>query len=192
MPRMVVWNEYNLAMENSAYLPLVSGQLSAYAWTHPTIRDAYEVAPFQFRHRPVADILAEYPPTVDVAAFSVSLWNEQLSLSVARAVRLRFPHALIVFGGCQIPFDARAYLAAHPFLDLCARGEGEQTFAAILEARAAGHSYQHIPGLTVRTGDGAVVTPDGTGPKDLDVYPSPYLSNLYRELLETHPELGWQ
>lgn len=184
----LVMNEYNLLMGTRAYLPLVSGQLLASAFQHQEIRDAYRVAPLAFGHYDLKTILDRYPAHVDVAAFSVALWNEQLSLAVARAIRPRWPEALIVFGGWQIPYDGRAYLRRYPFINLTTRGEGERTFTEILRARLAGRSYHTVPGLTV----GDVRTPDGTGPKDLDEFPSPYLTGWYDALLHEYPDVEWQ
>jgi len=185
--RLIYFNEFNLKMSGRAYLPLVSGSLVAYAMTDPVIRDAYEVAPFLFAREPLQTILAHYTREPDVAAFSVSLWNEQLSLAVARAIKTRWPRCLVVFGGCQIPFDAQSYLAQHSCVDVCARGEGEQTFLEILRSHLSGLVVD-VPGTTTRRG----LAKDGTGPKELDVYPSPYLTGQFDALLEAHPEIEWQ
>src|SRR3990167_10308098 len=186
--RTVEFFELQLRMGQRAYLPLVSGQLAAFAWTHPEIARAYRVGQIHFAHDPPDQIEQECSPDIDVAAFSVSLWNEQLSLEMARRVRTRHPHALIVFGGCQMPFDARDYLIAHHEVDVCTRGEGEETFRYLLRARANGQHYTTIPNCTV----GHVVTPHRDGPKDLDVFPSPYLNGFYDPLLAEHPEIEWQ
>src|SRR3990167_5411212 len=121
--RTVEFFELQLRMGTRAYLPLVSGQLAAYAWTHPEIASAYRLGQIHFAHDPPYQLERAMSPEIDVAAFSVSLWNEQLSLEMARRVRRLFPHALIVFGGAQIPFDGRAYLQHYPFIDLTVRGE---------------------------------------------------------------------
>src|SRR3990167_9035295 len=148
--RTVEFFELQLRMGKRAYLPLVSGQLAAFAWTHPEIASAYRVGQVHFAHDPPDQIEQECSPEIDVAAFSVSLWNEQLSLEMARRVRTRHPHALIVFGGTHIPFDGRAYLQQHLSIDLTVRGEGERTFQSILLSRRNGQSYGDVPGLTIK------------------------------------------
>lgn len=160
----------------------------AYAFQDPAIQDAYEAAPFSFGHYPYQTILDQLPQDIGVATFSVSLWNEQLSLKVAEEVRRRFPEALIVFGGCHIPFDGRAYLAEHPFIDLTVSGEGEAPFAEILARRMGGLGFDGIPGISTQER----FTQSISGPKDLDVYPSPYLTGWYESLLSAHPEIQWQ
>ena len=69
-------------MERAAYLPLVSGLLRAYAETDVGIRDSYEFMPFLYYRDSVENIMAVYD-NPSVAAFSVSMWNEQLNLNVA-------------------------------------------------------------------------------------------------------------
>lgn len=179
-------------MEGRAYLPLVSGQLIASAFQDPEVQGQYEVGALCYAHEPLRHIEARHPKDIDVAAFSVSLWNEQLALEVARRLRARHPEALVVFGGCQVPFDGRDYLARYPFIDLCVRGEGETTFKELLQARANGQDYTKISGLTIRDGAGSTVTPNGQGPQNLDVFPSPYLEGTFDALVCEHAGMAWQ
>src|SRR5439155_23794791 len=76
-------------------------------------------------------IVAQYD-NPSVAAFSTSMWNEQLSLRVAAEVRKRFPECLIVFGGPQVPHHPAEYFDVNPFIDVAVRGEGEEAFSEIL------------------------------------------------------------
>src|SRR4026208_2031086 len=98
----VYFNEFNVLMENAAYLPLVSGTLQAYATSVPKIQESYEFMPFLFYRQHQDKVLEQYRRECAVAAFSVSMWNEQLSLKVAELVKLKFPESLIVFGGPQV------------------------------------------------------------------------------------------
>jgi len=127
----VYFNEYNVLMEKTAYLPFVSGLLQAYAQTDALIARHYAFMPFLFHRDDPEHILAAYENPA-VAAFSVCMWNEQLCLAVAREVKRRYPSCLIVFGGPQVPHHPKAYFERHPFIDVAVRGEGERTFAEIL------------------------------------------------------------
>ncbi len=53
-----------------------------------------------------------------MATFSISMWNEQLSLQLAREIKSRWPDCLVVFGGAQCPHDSRSYLEHHDFVDV--------------------------------------------------------------------------
>ena len=50
----------------------------------------------------------------DVVGFSVYVWNIELSLAIARALKARRPATLIVFGGPQVPDRAEAFLRHNP------------------------------------------------------------------------------
>lgn len=77
----VYFNEYNILMDNTVYLPLVSGQLQCYAQTNPTIRERYQFMPFIFIRDHPEKILSQYKNPA-VAAFSALMWNINLSLTI--------------------------------------------------------------------------------------------------------------
>jgi len=191
--RRVYFNEFNLLMGQTTYLPLVSGLLQAYAETRPALQDGFAFMPYHF-HIDRPGRIVERHDRPFVAAFSLSLWNEQLNLAVARAVKARFPACTIVMGGAQVPHDPRAFFAAHPFLDIAVRGEGEEAFADILERLGAGRDVEGLAGTAWRTPRGEVRVSQEERPfnRDLDVYPSPYLGGHYESLMAAHPEMTFQ
>jgi putative methyltransferase len=192
--RRVYLNEYNVLMENTAYLPLVSGLLRAYAETSPGLRETYEFAPFLFHRDDPQRILARYDAPA-VAAFSVSMWNEQLSLRVAAAVKARWPECLVVLGGPQVPHHPADYFAAHPFVDVAVRGEGEEAFAEILERFLTTRDFGGLAGVAWRDpATGACVRNPEERPqaRDLDHYPSPYLEGLFDDLMAARGALRFQ
>lgn len=193
MSRRVYFNEFNLLMGNTTYLPLVSGLLKAYALTRPKIAEAYDFRPFHF-HIEAPGPIVERHEAPFVAAFSLSLWNERLSLEVARRVKERHPNAVIVMGGAQVPHSPQAFFAKHPFLDIAVRGEGEEAFADILERLADGKDMDGLAGTAWRTPSGEVRVECGERPfqRDLDAYPSPYLTGLFEHLFEDNPGLNFQ
>lgn len=192
--RHVYFNEFNVLMEGSVYLPLASGLLRASAELLPRIIQQYQFMPFSFIRQTPEAILAEYS-TPSVVAFSVSMWNEQLSLKVAELTKLRFPGCLIVFGGPQVPHIADDYFARYPFLDVAVRGEGERVFCEILTRFVETRDFEGIANITWRnpgTGNpvrGQDVFPDGN---DLDVYPSPYLSGVFNYLFAPGRNMEFQ
>ena len=183
--RRVYFNEFNVLMEHSAYLPLVSGLLRANAEQSPVIAREYEFMPFLFVRQEPEVIAALYDKPA-VAAFSTSMWNEQFNLRLAKLIKHRFKDCLIVFGGPQVPHFPETYFAQHPFVDVAVRGEGEKPFAAILERLLESRDFKGIPNIAWRDSKGACQRSPDELPKekDLDVYPSPYLSGLFEYLLE--------
>ena len=188
----VYFNEFNVLMDKTAYLPLVSGLLQAYAQSSPLVRQYYEFMPFLFRRDKVEAILSQYE-SPGVAAFSVSMWNEQLCLRVAKEVKARWPECLIIFGGPQPPFHPAYYFVRHPFIDVTVRGEGEGAFRDILERWVESQNFEPIPGISWRepkTGRCIYSGAERPLPQDLDIYPSPYLSGLFDSLIDEPG--GWQ
>ncbi|MEX0716902.1 MAG: cobalamin-dependent protein [Planctomycetaceae bacterium] len=189
--RHVYFNEYNLRMGRMCYLPIVAGMLRAYAETSDRVRASYRFMPFIYHLDSLPNILAQYVEPPDVAAFSISMWNEQLNLRVAEEVKRRWPECLIVVGGPQVPHDPSEYFARHPFLDVAVRAEGEEPFRAVLERRLSGEDFAGLPNVAWRdpaTGETRFNGGEWPFKKGLDDYPSPYLAGLYDELMATQDE----
>jgi len=192
--RNVYLNEYNIPLDNAVYLPLAAGMLQSFAHTLPAIRDAFEFQPFLFMRERPESILARYEDPA-VAAFSVSIWNFNLSIEVARRVKQRYPDCLIIFGGAQVPFEAADFLERHSFVDITVRGEGEQTFADILLRLPESRDFSGIAGISFRDpASGACVRnrEERSLPDDLDVYPSPYLEGAFDHLFKAYPAMHFQ
>lgn len=177
----VYFNEYNVRMGQMSYLPLVSGLLRAAAETSATVRWNYQFKPFIYAVDPAQKILANYDEPPAVAAFSVSMWNEQLSLTIAREIKRKWPDCLIVFGGAQVPHHASLYMAKHPFIDACVRGEGEDPFTEILERFVSTRDFSGIAGVTWAGGENE---DERKFERDLDRHPSPYLEGLFDDIVD--------
>ena len=192
--RRVYFNEYNVLLGSTTYLPLVSGLLRAFAATSETVNANYEFQPFIFHIDRPDSILSRYADPA-VAAFSVCMWNEQLCLTVARQVKERWPDCLIVFGGPQVPHDPTEYFETHGFIDVAVRGEGEEAFTSVLERALQASTFDDIAGVSWRhpeTGRCRRNAAEQPFNRDLDAYPSPYLEGLYEPLMAAHPELQFQ
>ena len=193
--KVVYFNEYNVRMDQATYFPLVSGLLRAYAETSPRVKDGYRFKPFIF-HLDAADkVLQKYDEAPDVAAFSIAMWNEQLSLHIASEIKRLWPDCLIVFGGCQLPHHPEAYFAEHPFIDVGVRAEGEEAFMGMMERFLESRDFAGVPNVSYRHPEtGAFVyneeTPDFS--RDLDAYPSPYLEGLFDYMFGAYPEVSFQ
>lgn len=126
----------------------------------------------------------------DVAAFSLYVWNEQRTLTVARLLKQRKPEVLIVFGGPQVPDRPEAWLRANPWVDVCAHGEGEDTFLALMEA-LPGRDWSEIHGISWLADGNFIHHPPQPKRRDLDVFPSPFLTDVFEPLMAANPEQLW-
>ena len=182
MDRMEIYlNEYNVLMGDTVYLPLASGQLHAYARTIGDIRDSCRFN-YIFLRGGADDLVSAYE-NPSMAAFSVSMWNMNLSLAVAKRVKARFPQCLTVFGGPHIPDDRAGFLLRHPFVDVVAFGEGEYTFADLLVRRINMGDFRGVQGIAYREAGAIVENEPRPLENDLDKFPSPYLEGLFESLM---------
>src|SRR5262245_4109165 len=147
----------------SAFYPL--GCLTAYAKADRcgALRDAFafgRVTPTPEQDVPAA--LAALPDEPAVFLLSSYVWNHDINMRFAADVKRRAPGSLIVVGGPHVPRlpePARRFFAAHPYVDIAARHEGEATLADILHAivRAGADAgglgrvdFSGVPGLIIR------------------------------------------
>ena len=193
--KIVYMNEFNVRMGKATYLPLVSGILRAYAETDEEIRANYTFKPFLFCIDRFENLIAQYDEAPTMATFSISMWNERLSLQMAREIKSRWPDCLVVFGGAQCPHDSRSYLEQHDFIDVSVRAEGEDAFFGICKRFIKSRDFSGVPNVTFRhpaTGE-IVANPENSDfERDLDHYPSPYTSGVFDYMFARHPEYEFQ
>ena len=194
MKKRVYFNEYNMKIGNSTYFPIASGLLHCYAETFKDIRAHYQFEPYIF-YRDSPEVLLSKYQSPAVAAFSVSMWNENLSLVVARLVKQKYPNCLIVCGGPSIPFEAEHYLKENDFIDVVCRGEGEKVFAQILQRYIVTDQFSDIPGISYRCKKTNTIVKNEDNieiTKNLDEFPSPYTTGKYDHLFLEYPEIEFQ
>jgi radical SAM superfamily enzyme YgiQ (UPF0313 family) len=125
-------------------VPLAAGYLKAYAQACGLLeRVQIDIMP-----RALADhagdaalvdaIVARRP---DVLAVSLYTWNSERTLDIARRARERLPDLLVVAGGPEVQRD-NPWVLDHPGLDIGVIGEGEQTFAQLLELLYSQHARE--------------------------------------------------
>ncbi len=170
MKRKVYFFESNVPMDKVIYLPLVSGILQSYAQTFPALDEAYEFMPYIFMRDTPANMIKDVQDPF-MMCFSVCIWNHQLSLEVARLVKLMWPQCIIVFGGPQVLKDDQT---RYPFIDHIIQEEGEKKFVQLL-------------GSLVAIGNRI----DCSG-HNLSNYPSPYTLGLYERYFKDYPDVKFQ
>jgi len=87
---------------------------------------------------------------------------------VARSLRYRLPHVVIVYGGVYPTYHWREILAAERSIDIIVRGEGEHTCLRVVDALAAEEDLAGIPGIAHRNGEEVVSTALAPLIQDLD------------------------
>jgi radical SAM superfamily enzyme YgiQ (UPF0313 family) len=184
----VYLHEFNVLMENTVYLPLVSGLLSSYSKSISSVARHYSFMPFIFTRKDISEILPVYKNPA-VAAFSTSMWNEQLNLKLAEQIKIRFPDCLIVFGGPQVPYGSRSYFERNPFIDVIVKGYGEAVFSRILETFINTRDFSQIPNISWYNKETKSIVHNGCVDAgeilpDINDIPSPYLGGEFEYLFK--------
>jgi radical SAM superfamily enzyme YgiQ (UPF0313 family) len=135
----------------------------------------------------VVEILAAEPWMV---GFTCYLWNIERTLWIAAELKQAQPELLIIIGGPEVTAD-NEWVLAHPAVDYAAIGEGEQTFAELLDALRRterplapidGLYVKEAAGLEARAGTGRLRLPVPPGFRQplakLDEISSPYLAGI--------------
>ena len=81
----------------------------------------------------------------DVVCFSCYIWNIEQIKGLCEDLKKAQPNLLIVLGGPEVSYDAKAFLAKHQWVDIIIKGEGERTFTELLKA------FQEVAAGTVCT-----------------------------------------
>jgi radical SAM superfamily enzyme YgiQ (UPF0313 family) len=109
----------------------------------------------------------------DLVAFSAQCTTYPPTVAIARRLRALLPGVRLVVGGHNASFVDVATLERYPWFDAVVRGEGEVTFAALVEAWAAGGDLATVAGVTWRGPEGTVANPDRALVAELDTLPLP-------------------
>jgi radical SAM superfamily enzyme YgiQ (UPF0313 family) len=169
--------------------PYAAGLLQAYAQRHAATRDRATFLPIL--HAPVSvEAAADALAAADLVAFSCYVWNIERSLAVARLVKQRRPETIVVAGGPQVPDHADAFLRDNPAIDLACHGEGERTFARVVDA-AASRAWHGIDGVSFIEDGRFHHRPPAPRLKELDQVPSPYLEGVFDPIMAADPTRKW-
>ena len=192
----VYFNEYNLLMGSggTSYLPFVSGILSANAKKIQKLKKNFNFKPFIFKPESSDDIISKYyDDKPHIAVFSISMWNEQLSLKVAKKIKKKY-NSLIIFGGPSCPHNPTEYFKKYDFIDIAVRAEGEDAFNDILQKYLINESFYNIPNVAFRDSDNNCIInlEKYNFNKNLDIYPSPYLSGEFDYLFKNKKDHNYQ
>src|SRR5262245_9415515 len=125
----------------------------------------------------------------DVLGCTNYVWNLELGYEVIRQAKAAAPDVIVVMGGPNYPNDPegqRAFLQRYSLIDFYIYKEGEAPFLQLLEALlelrldAAEFKRQRpsLPAVHYLANGNLVAPAPAPRQRDLDEYPSPYLSGL--------------
>ena len=93
------------------------------------------------------EIVSQIPKNTQVIGFSLMFSSEwPITRDLIIEVRKSFPNAVLVGGGEHITRLPEYRLKDCPALDICVRGEGEQTFLELVQAYEKTGSFKGVGG----------------------------------------------
>lgn len=182
--------QINSSFAGQNYLPLSLGYLYSYAQKYSANFHMYEFLPPVYKRMPVRDIVTLYKDT-DIVAFSLYMWNYNISCQIAQELKRINPKIVILFGGCEIPSDKlKKFASDHPFIDIVGIEEGEIVFSKFLDAYPD-RNWESIPSIAFRRDDNIFITEVASRIPDLNEIPSPFLNGYFDNLLRIYPDERW-
>ena len=175
---------------NRNLMPLGVGLISAYASSRPVVDDSFDINIHFLRGDSVEIVKSFDDPKV--IGFACYTWNVRASMRLASLCKQAYPNALIVIGGYSVPKRPErivAFYEANPWVDVLVHGEGEFTFAGLLEALAMGDDLSTVKGITFKSRDSAagfLTTGRRERIADLNELPSPFLTGAFDRILAKH------
>jgi anaerobic magnesium-protoporphyrin IX monomethyl ester cyclase len=143
-----------IRMPNGA-LTSLAGNMDA----HHRVAVADLILVQQRARQTIERLMHEFAP--DVVGLSIMTFQRETAKKIINLVRSLHPGVRVVVGGYDPSLAPEAYTdTAHGRVDFIVRGEGEITFRELLRAIENGGEYEHIRGLSYRSGDGFAHNPE--------------------------------
>lgn len=139
-------------------------------------RAGYDISIYETTiQTPLLNVLMEiHQRRPEVVGIAVHIWNRELSLALAAAIKQVLPTTRVVAGGPEVTYAAQSILAANPAIDAIVMGEGDQLFPQLLSDLAERGAFVARQGLALRTGDEVSLCGAPLEVANLDDLPFPY------------------
>jgi len=176
---------------NAYYLPYSPAVLWSYASQFDIIKDNYELGEFIWRRETISDAI-EILADSDIVGLSTYIWNRSYNHVLGRELRKANPDIFIFTGGPEPPITDTKFFERFPYIDVAVKQEGEISVKNILECLLGNRdNMKNIPGLLINDNGKIIDTGPGIRIEKLDEIPSPYLTDVFKPLMEKHPEIRW-
>ena len=188
----VFTTQFNYQYGNVIHFPYSIASLLAYVKSFPGLAENFEFKKtFVFRNK--FDEYVSRCIDADILLCSCYTWNWEITCRVAKIVKEKNPNCLIIFGGPQVPLQYEgdvprkwvdeskgSFFNDYPYVDMLVHQEGELTIKEIFEKFVGDKNFQKIKGIETKS----FRTEPQDRIMDLDILPSPYLTNLVWDLVE--------
>ncbi len=108
-------------------------------------------------------------PNVVMTGHAGSTPAHPVCMTMLAAIKRARPETVCVYGGVFPTYHDELVLRQDPYVDIVVRGEGEATAVSVLQALQHG-ALSDVEGITFRSGERLVRTPDPSSIGDLNAY----------------------
>ena len=179
-------SQFNYLYGDQIHFPYSIGHLVTYVKTNKNINSQFKFdRTFIFRDQ--LNNYVEQSYDSDILLCSCYVWNWEVTKQLAKKVKATNPNCLIIFGGPQVPNRTENFFEENPFVDIIVHGEGEIVLENILTAYIKDKDFSKINGIEMKD----YRTPPNPRIKDVNILPSPYLTNLILDLVEQKTDIKY-
>lgn len=130
-------------------------------------------------------VLAEQPRILGFTCYDTNYYFVKL---ISQHIKIKKPDLMIIAGGPTATFSDKIIMEDIPEVDLCVRGEGEETVYELIQNYYKPGNYRlgDIQGITYRENghivqniDRPLIRDNNNKHAELDIIPSPYISGVF-------------
>ena len=114
----------------------------------------------------------------DVISFSCYIWNVNKTFEICEYIKTK-TNAVIVIGGPEVSYRAESVLNDNNFIDFVLCGEGEVSFARLVDTLVTNGDFTDVDGLCYREKGVILKNPEA---ECIGTPPSPYTEDFYDNL----------
>jgi radical SAM superfamily enzyme YgiQ (UPF0313 family) len=191
--------QFNYQYGNVIHFPYSIASLVAYIKSFENLANNFEFQKtFVFRNK--FDDYVNRCRNVDILLCSCYTWNWEITCRIAKIVKEKNPNSLIIFGGPQVPLQYEGdvptkwvenskgnFFDDYPYVDILVHQEGELTVKDIFEKFVGDKNFGNIKGIETKL----FRTEPQDRIMDLNILPSPYLTNLVWDLVESEKDVSY-
>ena len=186
--------QINNGFAGQYYLPYSIGILQAYVLHNSKKKERYNFISTIYKRELLNDCVKKLKDC-QIILLSTYVWNENISLAIAKEIKKIDPDKFIIFGGPSVPdnIDHRTekFLRKNFFIDVCIHQEGERTVLQLLD-NYPNNNFESIPNISYLDENKKFINNNNIPRlKSFENTPSPYLFGIFDNLIKENPQEIW-
>ncbi len=186
--------QINNGFSGQYYLPYSVGLLYAFILKNSNRPKKYDFNNIIYKRHSL-DYSVNHLKDREVILFSAYVWNEKISLAIAKKLKNEDPNKFIVFGGPSVPDNrygkAEKFLRDNNFIDVIVHQEGERSILKLLD-EFPNNNLHDTPNISYLDKENNYCNvPNLPRLKDFEKVPSPYLTGIFDKIIKDNPNEKW-